>query len=112
MDSIRLKIKELVTYYCGCHGNLITIATRYMADACCSKESPLPNMDSIQLKTKELLAHNISQLDDYDVPFCEQQNTHGSCYIFLFKFKSFDQFNPPELPQILDIYSVVVLLLL
>ena len=27
----------------------------------------------------------------------------------LFKFKSFDQFNPPEPPQILDIYSVVVL---
>ena len=34
---------------------------------------------------------------------------HGSCYISLFTFKSFDQFNPPELPQILDIYSVVVL---
>ena len=43
---------------------------------------------------------NISQLDDYDAPFCEQQYTHGSCYISLFKFKSFDQFNPPELPQI------------
>ena len=52
---------------------------------------------------------NISQLDDYNAPFCEQQYTHGSCYISLFKFKSFDQFNPPELPQILDIYSVVVL---
>ena len=52
---------------------------------------------------------NISQLSDYDAPFCEQQHTHGSCYISLFKFKSFDQFNtpPPKLPQILDIYSVV-----
>ena len=48
---------------------------------------------------------NIGQLDDYDAPFCEQQYTHGS----LFKFKSFDQFNSPELPQILDIYSVVAL---
>ena len=52
---------------------------------------------------------NISQSGDYDAPFCEQQYTHGSCYISLFKFKSFDQFNTPQLPQILDIYSVVVL---
>ena len=37
---------------------------------------------------------------------------HGSCCISLFKFKSFDQFNPPELHQILDIFSVVALLLL
>ena len=44
---------------------------------------------------------NISQLDDYDA--------HGSCYISLFKFKSFDQLIPPRLPQILDIYSVVAL---
>ena len=53
---------------------------------------------------------SISQLGDYDVPFCEQQYTHGSCYISLFKFKSFDQLiPPPKLPQILDIYSVVAL---
>ena len=52
---------------------------------------------------------DISQLGDYDAKFCEQQYTHGPCYISLFKFKSFDQFNPPELPQILDIYSVVAL---
>ena len=37
---------------------------------------------------------NISQLDDFDAPFCEQQYTHGPCYFSLFKFKSFDQFNP------------------
>ena len=30
-------------------------------------------------------------------------------FVCLFKFKSFDQFNLPEPPQILDIYSVVVL---
>ena len=54
MDSIRLKTKELLTYYCGCHGNLVTIATRYAADAYCPKEPPYHNMDSIQLKTKEL----------------------------------------------------------
>ena len=52
---------------------------------------------------------NISQLDDYDAPFYEKQYTHGSCYISLFKFKSFDQFDPPKLPQILDIHSVVIL---
>ena len=52
---------------------------------------------------------NISQLGDYDAPFCEQQYRHGSSYIYLFKFKSVDQLIPPKLPQILDIYSVVAL---
>ena len=46
---------------------------------------------------------NMSQLADYDVLFCEQQYTHGSCYISLFNFESFDQFNTLKLPQILDI---------
>ena len=36
-------------------------------------------------------------------------NTQGSCYISLFKYKSFGQSGPPESPQILNIYSVVVL---
>ena len=61
---------------------------------------------SVLQKIKE---DNSSQLDDYDAPFCKQQYTHGSCYISLFKFKSFDQFNPPKLPKLLDIYSVVAL---
>ena len=39
--------------------------------------------------------NQVSQLGDYDAPFCEQQYTHGTCYISLFKFKSFDQFNTP-----------------
>ena len=39
---------------------------------------------------------NISQLGDDDAPFCEQQYTRGSCYISLFKFKSFDQLIPPN----------------
>ena len=51
-----------------------------------------------------------SQLGEYDMPFCEQQYINGSCYISLFKFKSFDQLiPPPKLPQILDIYSLVAL---
>ena len=33
MGSIGLKTKELLTYHCGCHGNPVTIATRYVADA-------------------------------------------------------------------------------
>ena len=49
---------------------------------------------------------SISELDHYDAPFCEQQYTHGSCYIPLFKFKSFDQLIPPNMPQILDMYTV------
>ena len=55
--------------------------------------------------------NNISQLGDYDAPFCEHQYTytHWFCYISLFKLKSFDQLIPPKLPQILDIYSVVAL---
>ena len=39
---------------------------------------------------------NISQLGDYDTPFCEQQYMHGSCCISLFKLKSFDQLLPPR----------------
>ena len=52
---------------------------------------------------------NISQLGDYDELFCEQQHMHGSYYISLLKFKSFDQLIPPKLLQILDIYLVVAL---
>ena len=40
VDSIRLKTKELLTYHCGFHGNLITIITRYVADAYSPKEAP------------------------------------------------------------------------
>ena len=35
MDSMQLETKELLTYHCGCQGNLVTIATRYVADANC-----------------------------------------------------------------------------
>ena len=34
VDSILLKTKELLTYHYGCHSNLVTIATMYVADAC------------------------------------------------------------------------------
>ena len=40
MNSIQSITKELVTCYCGCHGNLVTIAMRFVADAYCHKEHP------------------------------------------------------------------------
>ena len=33
VDSIWLKTNKLLTYHYGCHSNLVTIATRYVADA-------------------------------------------------------------------------------
>ena len=52
---------------------------------------------------------NLNERNNYGVPFSEQQYMYGSSYISLFKYKFFDQSDPPESPQILDIYSVVVL---
>ena len=77
------------------------IECKYISEALETFLSPL-----ILQKIKE---NNISRFGDYDTPFCEQQYRHGSCYISLFKFKSFNQLIPPKLPQILDIYSVVAL---
>ena len=39
MGSIGLKTNELLTYHCGCHDNLVTIARRYVTDAYCPKEA-------------------------------------------------------------------------
>ena len=52
--SIQLKTNELLTYIYSYHGNLVTIAARYVADAYRSQRSTMPNMKSIRLKTKEL----------------------------------------------------------
>ena len=40
VNSIQCKLKELLTYHCGYHGNLVTIATRYVAAAYCPIEPP------------------------------------------------------------------------
>ena len=40
MGSIGLKTKELLTDRCGCHSNLVIIATSYVADAYCPKQAP------------------------------------------------------------------------
>ena len=34
---IQLKTKELLMFHLGCHGNCVTIATRWLADACHAK---------------------------------------------------------------------------
>ena len=38
IKSIPLKRKELLTYHCGCHGNLVITASRHVADAYVPKE--------------------------------------------------------------------------
>ena len=42
-------------------------------------------------------------------PILYNNTRMGSCYISLFKFESFDQFNTPQTAQIFDIYLVVAL---
>ena len=39
MISIGLKAKEVLWHHCSYHGNLVTIATRYVANAYCPKEA-------------------------------------------------------------------------
>ena len=40
VNPIHLKTKMLLMYHCGCHGNPVTIAMRYVADPCHPKEPP------------------------------------------------------------------------
>ena len=60
MDLIRPKAKELLTYRCGCHGNLVTIATMHVADTYRPIEPPYQIWTQYDLlcnsfvKTKEL----------------------------------------------------------
>ena len=63
----------------------------------------------VTISLRKINQDNFNERDGYGVSFSEQQYTHGSCYIFLFKYKSFDQSDPPESPRILDIYLVVVI---
>ena len=39
VKSIQLKTKELLTYHCHCHDNLVTIAMRYVAGAYHTKKA-------------------------------------------------------------------------
>ena len=63
----------------------------------------------VTISLQKMNENNLNKRGDYGVPSSERQYTHGSCYISLFKYKSFDQADRPESPKILDIYSVVVL---
>ena len=62
----------------------------------------------LTIRLQKINEDNLNERDDYGVPFSDQRYRHRSYYISLFKYKSFDQSDPPESPQILDIYSVVV----
>ena len=50
------------------------------------------NWMQVPLILQKIKEDNISQWGDYDAPFCEQEYTHGSYYISLFKIKSFDHY--------------------
>ena len=63
----------------------------------------------LTISLQKINENNLNERDDYGVPFPDEQYRHGSSYISSFKYKSFDQFDTLESPQILDIYSVVVL---
>ena len=53
-DLNRTQDKIVIYLHCGCHGNQVTMATKYVTNVCCPKEIFIPNMISIGLKTKEL----------------------------------------------------------
>ena len=40
MNSIQFKTNEFLIYHSGCHGNQVSIVTRYEADAYYLKETP------------------------------------------------------------------------
>ena len=39
MNTIQFKTNELLMFHSGCHGNQVSIVTRYEADAYCPKET-------------------------------------------------------------------------
>ena len=47
MDSVWHKTKELLTYHCGCYGNLVTIATKYVAGVYHPMEPPYPGFSLV-----------------------------------------------------------------
>ena len=67
MDSIRRKTKELLMYHCGCYGNLVTIATKYVAGV----YHPIPNIDLKRLNFHSAEIHfcNIVVQDPTNFPF-------------------------------------------
>ena len=39
MNSRYLETKDLLRNHCSCHGNLVSVAVKYAADAYCPKEA-------------------------------------------------------------------------
>ena len=75
IKSIQLKTKELLTYFCGYRCNLVTIATKYVADAYCPKEAPCQIRSQYDLGQRSCKVRNLMS------PF-QQAKHHGttSCY--------------------------------
>ena len=66
MDSMQLETKVLLTHHCSCHGNLFTIATKYVADAYCPKEPPYQIWTQYDPKQPEGVAkQNVFDSDSY-----------------------------------------------
>ena len=60
------------------HGNLVTIATRYVAECLLSQGISIPNMNSIQLKTNELLVFH-SGCHGNQVPIAARYEADAYC---------------------------------
>ena len=56
--------KELLTYYCGCHGNLVTIAVRYVDDAYRPTEPPYQILTQYDLR-QGVTKQNVFDVDSY-----------------------------------------------
>ena len=50
----------------------------------------------VSISLRKINKDHLNERDGYGVPFSEQQYMHRSCYISLFKCKSFDQSDPPN----------------
>ena len=50
MNSIALKTKKVIQFQFGCHGNQVSIATRYEADAYCPNEA----LTKCELNTRQI----------------------------------------------------------
>ena len=58
MNLVRLRTNKLLMFQSGRHGNQVSIATRYDADAYRPNEPPYQIWTQLRLKTKELLAYH------------------------------------------------------
>ena len=64
---------------------------------------------SVTISLRRINQDNLNEQDDYGKPFSEQQYMHGSFKSLCLNTNPLVSLIPPESPQILDIYSVVVL---